>query len=265
MKPCVNIISFIFAFVCVSDGYEEGSLPNLTAPAVIKPMAVEVQIQHQFWGRVEGKDNVSRLFGIGDGADIRIGARASLLPQTQVFAFYDNIQLFSVAHNEFSAGASYALFLSNLHLRMQVESEVFSYASQVSYPEIRKTGVFIQGCFQNDPLFNRIELLCNVGYNFNRKKPGLGIGCDVAVTESFDVYGEYFPILAKTDVSFLQGDAVDPFSFGVKITTYGHQFFLYASNALEIGSRHMMLGTTDNYIRFGFMLKRLFHFSSTHS
>jgi hypothetical protein len=259
------IVSVILAFSSGSFAYEEWSLPNLSAPSVVKPVAIEAQIQHQFWGRVDGKDMVSRLFGIGDGADICIGVRSSILPQTQVFAFYDNRQLFGVSHNEFSAGASYAFFLPKLHLRMQAEGEVFSFASLLTYPETTKSGFFIRGCFQNDPFFDRVTLLCNVGYNFDSKKPGLGIGLDIEVTEKIDAYGEYFPVFNKTDVSLLQSDIRNPFSFGVKYTTHGHQFFFFAGNAKEIGSRNLMRGTSDNYLRLGFMLKRLFDLSSSRS
>jgi hypothetical protein len=258
MKLYVVIVTSILIMACESFSYEEWSLPNLTAPTVINPLAIEAQIQHQFWGHVDGKDNASRLFGISDGADARIGVRTSVLPRTQVFAFFDNMQLTGVAHNEFSLGVSNALFLSKLHLRMQVEGEVFSYASLLVFPETRKNGIFIQGCFQSDLLFNHVMALCNVGYNFDSKDPGLGIGLDIAVTESFHACGEYFPFFGKTDTLRFPSGVRNPFSFGIKFTTYGHQFFFFAGNAKEMGSRNLMRGTSDNYLRLGFMLKRLF-------
>ena len=257
-----NSITFLLAFACCSFAYEEWSLPNLSAPTVIQPKAIEVRIQHQFWGRIDGKDNFARLFGVSDGADIHIGLRSTLLPRTQAFVFYDNMQLLGVSRNEFSGGVSYAFFLSKLHLRMQAEGEFFSYASLLTYPETRKNGAFIQGCFQNDPLLNRIILLCNAGYNFDRKKTGLGIGLDVAVTESFNAYGEYFPIFGQTDTTLLKSAVRNPFSLGVKFITHGHQFFFFAGNAMENGSRNLMRGTSDNYVRLGFMIKRLLDFSS---
>jgi hypothetical protein len=261
MKSFIVCFRFILALAFSSYAYEEWSVPNLTAPTVIGPRAIEVSIQHQFWGRMDGKDNVSRLYGIGDGADACFGARAIIFPRTQVFAFYDNTQLFGVSHAEFSGGASYALFVPKLRLRMQAEGEVFSYASTAVFPETRKTAVFLQGCLQNDPLWNRLSLLCNVGYNFDGNKPGLGIGLDVSVTESFGFYGEYFPVVAKPDSGLFPGDVRNPFSLGVKITTYGHQFFFSVGNSMEIGSRHLMRGAADNYLRLGFMIKRLIHFS----
>jgi hypothetical protein len=260
-------ILFVFAFLSAVSplfAYEEWSMPQLTAPTVIKPIALEVQFQHQFWGRIDGKDWYSRLLGIGDGADASIGLRSTVLPKTQVYAFYDNMQLLNHSHNEFATGVSYAVSIPQIFLRMQANGEIFSYASLLTYPEKRKNGFFLQGSFQNDPIFDRVALLCNIGYDFDRKKSGMGIGIDVRITESFDIYGDYFPVWDKTDTTLFPSGIQNPFSFGIKITTSGHQFFFFACNATEIGPRHLMRGTTDNYLKLGFMIKRLFDFSKFH-
>jgi hypothetical protein len=264
MKCTSLFFNVLLANASLLFAYDEWSVPDLTAPTVIKPIAIEVRIQHQFWGRVDGNDAFSRLFGIGDGVDASFGFRSVVWKKAQVYASYDNTQLFGLSHNEFTTGVSYALFLPQICLRMQADGEIFSYASLLSYPEKRKSGYFVQGCFQNDPLFNRLSLLCNIGYDFDRKKPGIGFGIDAAITESFEVYGDYFPVLDKTDAARMHDNIQNPFSFGVKLVTPGHQFFLFISNAQENGPRHLMQGTSDNYLRLGFMLKRLFDFSKTH-
>jgi hypothetical protein len=259
----MKLLSYGFGLVLVmtffSFAYEEWSVPNLTAPTVIQPRAIEVSIQHQFWGRIDGKDNVSRLYGIGDGADVRIQARMTVLPGTQVFAFYDHAQPFGSTHAEFSAGASYAHALSKLHLRFQAEGELFSHVFELTDPESRKTGFFINGCFQSDPLWNRIVPQCDVGYDFDRKMPGLGMGITFTINETFGVFGEYFPVWTTPDSALLQTAIRNPFAFGVKITTSGHQFFFFAGNSMEIGSRNLMRGAADNVLRLGFMIKRMVH------
>ena len=262
MKNPVKIIRYGLGVITAISfplfAYEEWSTPGLTAPTALNPLSIEAQYQHQFWGRIIGKDRPSNLFGIGEGADAYIGLRSVVWRKAQAYVSYDSRQLFRQAHNEFTFGVAYALFIPQAFLRLQAEGEIYSYASYLTYPEERKTGYFIRGCLQNDPVFDRVSFLCNVGYGFDEKKPGLGIGCNVAITEMVEVYGTYFPVWDKTDNSILQTDIRNPFSFGVKIITYGHQFFIFAGNATEIGSRHLMRGTSDNYLRLGFMIKRLF-------
>jgi hypothetical protein len=245
--------------------YEEWSIPNLTAPTTINKMGIEVQFQHQFRGRIINDDPLSRLFGVGDGADASIGLRATVWRKAQVYAFYDNMQLFSQSHNEFTLGTTYAFSIPRIFLHLQVEGEVFSYASYLTYPEKRSTDFFLRGCFRNEPFFNRVSIICNVGYGFDEKAPGIGIGTDVVITEYFEIYGYYFPVWNKTDEAILQSNIHSPFSFGIKFTTHGHQFFIYAGNAAETGSRHLMQGTFDNHLRLGFMIKRLFDFSKSDS
>jgi hypothetical protein len=261
MKLRALLITILIAAASPLFAYEDWSIPHLNAPSAIKPIGIEVQFQHQFTGRIAGKDAFSRLFGAGDGADACIGLRSTVWRQAQVYASYDNRQLFSRSHNEFTAGASYAFFIHQIFLRLQADAEIISYASYRTYPEKRKTGYFIRGCFQSEPFFDRAALLCNLGYNFDGKAPGMGIGADVAITGKFDIYGVFFPVWDKTDTTLSQSDLHNPFTFGIKFTTFGHQFFLFAGNATEIGSRHLMRGTTDNHLRLGFIIKRLFDFS----
>jgi hypothetical protein len=259
MKSSIAGVRVIFWLAVSCFAYEEWSIPNLTAPTVLQPKSIEISIQHQFWGRIDGKDNVSRLYGLSDGADVRIQARMTVLPGAQVFAFYDRAQPMGFTHAEFSAGASYAHALPKLPLRFQVEGELFTHVFELTDPESRKTGFFLQGCFRGDPLLNRIVPQCDVGYDFDRNVPGLGFGMTVGITESFGVFGEYFPVGTKPDSALLQTVIRNPFAFGVKITTYGHQFFFFAGNSMEMGSRNLMRGTADNVLRLGFMIKRMVH------
>ena len=42
-----------------------------------------------------------------------------------------------------------------------------------------------------------VSFLTNVGYNFQIHRCGIGTGVDVKVTDMFDLYGEYFPLVDK--------------------------------------------------------------------
>ena len=261
MTRCFLSIVACTALFSSSFAYEEWSIPNLTAPTVIKPFGLEVQFQHQFLGRIDGSDKFDRFFGIGDGADGCLTLRSAVWSTAQAYVSYDNMQLFNQSRNEFVVGTSYAAAVPWIFLHLQADGQFFSYASMKTYPEKRINNFFVQGALRNDPLFGRVAALIDVGYDFDREAFGLGLGTDVKVVDAFDVYGEYFPVLKKADNPLFPGRVIhNPFSLGVKITTAGHQFFFFFGNANEIGSSHLMMGTLDNNLRFGFMLKRLFSF-----
>lgn len=261
MKRCLLSIAACFTIVTSPLAYEEWSVSDLIAPATVKPFGLEAGFQHKFLGRIDGNDNAGRLFGMGDGADAALTLRATVWSRTQVFVSYDNLQVFSHSHNEFTIGASCAMFVPWAFLRLQAGGEYYSYASVLVFPEERKNNFFFLGALQNDPLFGRIAGLVNIGYDFDKKAFGLGLGIDIKIVDAGDVFGEYFPVVdKKDDPVFNRGTIYNPFSFGVKISTAGHQFIIYTGNATEIGPRHLMRGASDNFLRFGFEIKRLFSF-----
>ena len=216
MGACVVMVSSLFA-------YEEWSLPNLAGPTLIKPLAIEGQFQHQFWGRIDGADKFDRFFGIADGAEGCFTLRTAVWSTAQVLVSYDNIQLFNNSRNEFVVGASYAAAVPWIFLNVQADAQYFSYASMKTSPEKRFNNYFVQVALRNDPLFGRVVALVDGGYDFDRKAYGLGLGLDVKVIDLLDVYGEYFPVLKKTYYDPLNPGRIirNPYSFGVKFTTPG--------------------------------------------
>jgi hypothetical protein len=248
--------------------YDQWSLPNLIAPTAIQPQSLEADFQHQFWGRAGGtvgnNNALQRLFGLADGADVAIGVRSVVWRTAQVYASYDNTQLFNSSHYEYAAGAAYAVVVPQIFMHVQGDGQIFSYSSLLTYPEKRRTGYYVQMSLQNDPILDRGRVLVNGGYDFDKKKFGLGIGLDITVSNEFAVYGEFFPVVDKTDRDSLRAGRLNmPYSFGAKITTPGHQFFIFMGNAEENGTRHLMRGAADKYLRFGFSIKRLWSFQKT--
>ena len=253
---CLMVIaSTVFAF-------EEWSLPNVTAPTVIKPLALEVQFQHQFLGHIKGDKMFSRLFGIGDvPANGYIGLRSVIWSAAQLGVSYNNMQTVNQSHNEFTVDAAYAAAVPQILTHVQIGGQFFSYGSFLSFPEKRRNNFFVLGAISNDPLFGRLVATIDGGYDFEKKISGLGLGLDVKATELFGLFGEYFPQINETDNPASPGQPLRAaFSFGGKITTAGHQFFLFIGNSTEIGPRHLMQGTADNFLRIGFLINRLFTF-----
>jgi hypothetical protein len=248
-----HILAMIASLAVVSTlfAYEDWSLPNLEAPTLIGPFGLEAQVQHQFLGRIDGSDKFDRFFGISDGADAWFTLRTVVWSSAQAYTSYDNLQIFNQSRNEFVVGTSYAVALPWIFLHVQPDGQFFSYSSYRTYPEKRFNNFFVQCAFQNDPLFGRFVALIDPGYDFDKRAFGLGLGLDAKVMGSLDVYGEYFPVVNKSADTLYPGRSIEPpFSMGVKFTTAGHQFFLFLSNATEIGARHLMMGTLDNNLRF---------------
>jgi hypothetical protein len=245
-------------------GYDEWDLPNLVTPTTVKPMALEAQFQHQFLGRIDGKNAADRVFGISDGADVRTKLRFIIWSTIQVYASYDNLQQFNYSRNEYVLGASYAHAIPFIHILAQADGRYYTNASFITFPQVRKNYYFVQLALQNEPLFDRVVVSANGGYDITNKRWGLGLGLDVKIIEMLDVVGTVFPVIDRSNspVAGLPGSSTQdsPFLFGVKLTTAGHQFFLTLGSGSEIGEQHLMWGTGNTHLKFGFIVKRLFSF-----
>ena len=105
---------------------------------------------------------------------------------------------------------------------------------------------------------NRLTPVVNLGYDTDRKRTGLGLGLDIAITPKYSLIGEYYPRLKKDGVE--DGQMFDSFAVGLKVQTYGHHFLFHVGNNTEIGTRKLMAGSTANDLFFGFGIQRLLEF-----
>jgi hypothetical protein len=261
MNACFRaiVVSLILSACMTAVAYEEWNLPNLTVPTLIRPFALEASIQHQFQGSVGDTMALTHFFGIGDGASIDVGVRSVIWSTLQAYATYSNYQRLNYSSNLFLLGTAYAIPVHPLFLRTQVDGQFFSYDH--SFPEKRRNSFFVLAALQNDPIYDRVTVVVNGAYDFDKKRFGLGLGLDVKLAEAFDVFGTYYPMVDKpndTTSGLPPAPTTNAFAFGVKITTAGHQFFLYSSNTTEVGTRLLMRGAPDNRLKIGFMIKRLF-------
>jgi Membrane bound beta barrel domain (DUF5777) len=245
-----------------ANAYEEWDLPDLTAPTSMKPLSLEFQIQHQFADSIFTSESFNRFFGLGDLANVVVGLRADIWSTAQVYASFGNTQTLMLTHWEYVVGGAYAVPIPWLFMNAQIDAQFFSYAA-LDANNTRTEGGFYDLSLRNDPIFGRVVFLVNAGYDSDQRRYGLGIGADAKVLENFDLYGSYFPKVDKSPHSPTYDNAAaiyNPYCFGIKMTTGGHQFFLFVDNSTEVGVRHLMQGTTDYAPRFGFMIKRLFSF-----
>jgi hypothetical protein len=255
------VVLALFAFRGAS-AYEEWDLPNLTAPTSLPHPSLELHIQHQFSDSLVSPDVLNRFLGLGDLANVVVGLRADVWSTAQVYASFSNTQMLMSTHWEYTVGGAYAVALPWISMRTQLDAEFFSYAA-FDGKNTRTNAGFFNLSLANDPLFGRVVFLGNVGYDSDQERFGLGIGVNVTVLDMLDVFADYFPMVDKAPRSYAYDNAPwihNPYCFGLKFTTSGHQFFFFAGNSTEVGARHLMQGAIDDAPRFGFMITRLFRF-----
>jgi len=251
----------VLLYALATSAYDEQSFPNLVVPTNLSPRNMEVSVQHRFQGKV---DTAGTVFGLATTVWADFGLRYVLWSTLEAKAAF-----YPFNGKEFELGASYAYLIPKMFLRTQFDGTYYNYSSytfdSTGQKETRKNAAAILMSAQTYPILNSISPAINVGYDFDKSSWGMGTGLIVTLIEGLDVFGEYFPRLQKSpkDTTLTK----NAFSFGVKLSTAGHHFLFLLQNcsffnpaAGSIGSRHLMFGTDNNNLHFGFEIERLFSF-----
>ncbi len=253
-----HAILLLFVFFSVTSAYEEQCFPNLSVPTNLSQGNLEASVQHRFYGRID--TGGTTFFGFATPVSASFSLRYDIWKTIEANAAFYN------TNKELEIGGSYSFLKPSIFFKMQVQGEYYNFSAyDTAFREIRKNAGCVLITMQSYPIIQSISPAINVGYDFDKRKWGLGCGLNVTLVEGLDIFGEYFPILQK-DKDSLAVATKNPFSFGLKISTAGHHFLLFLQNSAysqsigTIGSRHLMFGTDNNKLHFGFEIQRLFAF-----
>ena len=234
--------------------YEGAALPDFSGNFYLPANSIEASFYHRFYSPISSPDTWNTFFGLGAGVNVRIHLIYTPLPGLHADAG------FTADGGEYEIGASYSLlpaaFPVGGQLALQLSTErIYNPASGNL---IRQGDAFYQFLLQSKPIFNRLILTAAPGYGVNEGKIGLGAGAEVVVIDNVSVFGELSPVRTKPIDDALYGTM--PMSYGVRITTYGHQFLLFAGNSALIGARKYLYGAENNDFKVGFEIKRFHKF-----
>jgi hypothetical protein len=164
--------------------------------------------------------------------------------------------------NEYALAAGYAFTVPGLPLRGQIDAEIFTnkrfYFVADGVIQERKRFTAFRLDLASKPILEHLSPVVNVGYDTDRKKAGLGLGLDLAITPKYSLIGEYYPRLKKDENT--DGPMFDSFAVGLKVQTYGHHFLFHVGNNTQIGTRRLMAGSAAKDLFFGFGIQRLLEF-----
>jgi len=220
----------------------EPSLLNLTVPSALQPGDLDLLILHRFYGSLLEQPLV--------GANVGFGARFLVVPGLQLRALY------SSQYKEVAAGAGYARWFPAAYLGLQADAQYLNRESAAG----RVGTLFAALSAQSTPILKRIRLGGAVGYDSRLNHLGFGTGLAVELLPSLSLVAELYPFLPQGWERHPEElGAKHAFSFGIRLTTWGHQFSLLAGNSFEIGEAHLMAGApATGTLHLGFNIQRRF-------
>jgi hypothetical protein len=257
VKPMKHFLLLLFTLFCTTSAYEEQCFPNLKVPTNLSPGNIEASVQHRFYGRID--TGGTTFFGLATSVFASFGLRYDIWRTLEATAAFYN------TNKELETGVSYAFLNPSLYLKVQAEAVYYNFSARdTAFKEFRKQAGCVLFDLQTYQIIQSISPVVNVGYDFDKRRWGLGCGLNATLIEGLDVFGEYFPIVHKD-----RNDSIhtkNAFSFGVKVSTAGHHFLFFLQNSVydggfgTIGSRHLMFGSDNNKLHFGFEIQRMFAF-----
>ena len=249
-------ITFLICLVSVAGASAlEKSMLSLKLPSELEARQAQFFFQHRFYGNIN-EEPFDTFFGMSGGANAGLGFRVRLFQNFELVASH----VFN--ENEYGLAAGYAFKIPRLPVRGQMDAEVFTnkriYFIGNSIVQDRKRFASFRLDLAFKPILNRLSPVVNVGYDTDRKKTGLGLGLDLALTSKYSFIGEYYPRLNKNEK--IDGLMYDSYAVGLKVQTYGHHFLFHIGNNTEIGTRKLMAGSAHKGLFFGFGIQRLLEF-----
>ncbi|NLP05934.1 hypothetical protein GX411_08290 [Candidatus Fermentibacteria bacterium] len=224
-------------------GYEEG-MPNLVSPYLLEPGISEITIQHRFYGEAFD-DAIDDFLGADLGANISIGLRSFVAPGIELDLSHTR------AAGEYSAGAGFNSSVSGSPVSFHVSAHWFTLEAN---QEERESGFCGIASVEAGRLGDLVAVTANAAYDSRAERLGLGFGLDAVVTENISLQGEYWP--ARDGGDDFPADSMDAWCFGLRASTWGHQFGLLFGNSWLIGPRSMAAGADDDEIRMGLTIRR---------
>ena len=230
--------------------FESGQL-SLDTPNVLKKNEGSFNIRHRFYGEI---DDAEKFLGTDDGGNMNFVLK---------YALADNLLVgidHSRAENAYGIGMEYAQDFKWIKAGIRLNG----FRLNNSNFEKTQKSYFINTSLQSKNYFDHLQFTANIGYDAYSNHHIAGVGVDLNVnnfipfltfTEKVSLLAEYYPQIDKVEGVSGKNDA---YSYGVKFQTYGHHFEILATNASNMDTRTMSLGTNSDDIHFGFNISRKF-------
>jgi len=231
-----TIILFFFILIVPLRAYERSML-DLHLPSELEPWQMQFTVRHRFYQPID------EFLDDQSGANVGLGLRYAF-----PFSLEASVQ-YLYSSREWLTGVSYHQSSKKVG---SVQIEAYYLSLKPSYNSTdRESGLFVQLALKGPFFFKRITPVMNAGYDTYLKKPGLGLGVDLALSKKIALIAEYYPSL-NADHDEKAGT-----SFGIVFKTYGHHFIIQAGNNTKISTRRLMRGTTEEDFFLGFTIHRL--------
>lgn len=243
MKAAAILLALAFPLVAYGPGMFNIETPSPAA----EEGSLELRLNHRFYGAALKDEPFETFFGMDIGANV--GAELGWFPVSGLELRAGHVR----SMKEYTLGGYWSTFVDSFEASFSIGySSVKPAANQD-----REGGLTLLGAFSAPFADGRVIPTVNYSYNGRTERHGPGFGLSLGLGENTAVIAEYFPVVDRDEDDPLLLPE-DSFSFGIRRTTWGHQFVFCLGNSTGIGPRGQLNGAASNDLALGFTIRRMF-------
>lgn len=228
-------------------GYGPGMLNIETPSPFVEQGSIEFRLNHRFYGSALKDEPMETFFGMDNGANV--GVELGWFPISGLELRAGHVR----SGREYMLSGLWSAFVD----RFQASFSMGYSSVKPAANQDREGGLTLLGAFSAPFAEGRVIPTVNYCYDQRLERHGPGFGLSVGLTDNTALVGEYFPVVNRDDESpaILPEDA---FAFGVRRTTWGHQFVMCLGNGKGVGPGGQLNGAATNDLSIGFTVRRMF-------
>jgi len=243
MKVAAMLLAITFPLAAYGPG-----MFNIETPApATEEGSIELRLNHRFYGAALKDEPIETFFGMDNGANV--AAELGWFPVGGLEIRAGHVR----SWKEYTLGGHWSTFVDSF----EASFSLGYFSVKPAANQDREGGLTLLGAFSAPFADGRVIPTVNYAYDGRTERHGPGFGLSLGLGENTALIGEYFPVVERDedDPLILPEDS---FSFGVRRTTWGHQFVFCLGNSTGIGPRGQLNGAATNDLALGFTIRRMF-------
>lgn len=228
-------------------GYGPGMLNIETPSPSVERGSIEFRLNHRFYGSALKDEPLETFFGMDNGANV--GVELGWFPVDGLEVRAGHVR----SGREYGLSGHWSAYID----RFQASFSMGFSSVKPAANQDREGGLTLLGAFSAPFASDRVTPTLNYSYHQRLDRHGPGFGLSVGLSDNTALVGEYFPVVDRDadDPAILSEDV---FSFGVRRTTWGHQFVICLGNGKGVGPHGQLNGAATNDLSVAFTVRRMF-------
>ncbi|MEI7640163.1 MAG: DUF5777 family beta-barrel protein [bacterium] len=252
MKKLLIIVVFLLASVSLFAVQYEVPMLDMTVPSGLTANQMYVNFGHKLLQPLNKYPTDNFFAIVKNGASFNLNLRYMIWNGLEIKTGYNTIA------DEKNVGLSWVAKAPSQGLSLQADVLYYNYDDRLIRNQMASNFLYLLSAQSVPLIWDRFSVAVNAGYDGYFSEFVMGLGVSAMIVDNVTLVGEYYPL--ANDI--MEKGKIACYGFGLRYSTYGHQFMLKFGNSTQMEPRELMLGTTTNDMYVGISMMRFVDFNA---